>query len=738
MRPTLSVAINAHSEGRLLRPTLRSVAAAIATVSEATECELLIVLDKATPETLEEARKWVESDRIDAPVRLVEVEFGDAGASRNAAAQNARGLYLAFIDGDDLVSSNYLADGLHLLLESDERVILHPGTVVSFGARSTIWKILPTDTVDAFQLIRDNLWPSSSISLRDTYLEVPYRSTSPERGFGPEDWLWNIETSIAGFAHRPVPGTMFFYRVRESGGVNNRHLRSILPGFDIDGLVRAMPRQETTAIVTKSTQRRSRDRLKRLLRFGYKTALPLIRLLLGFLTQGQKERLYAWAKDVYVNRGRRAKRRPVVPQEIVSALKEACEIEPALSWTANGFAHLSEWHPHVDEYSPLLFSLVKQLRGTRALVAVPWVGIGGADLVSLNYARALAEDDRFAGNVTILATHIPSRTLRHLIPPGVTFVQVPESFRELTPNQQRRLLAHALLFVRPELILSINCFDVTNSLQLYGRQLGATSRIYLSLFAFDRIGDGYPTNPITDDGQREYLDDIAGILTDNSVTAGIVSEMLALGEDQVRVHHQPALDPIPGFRPGTRAFNNRFFSEKNPFTVIWPHRLDKEKRPDSLIKISHMLQEEGLPVEIHVHGQQVLSSDGKTLMASLAEANLKYLGPYTGGLAALPTENYHALLLTSESEGLPLVLVQSMLLGLPVIATAVGGVTDIIKDGETGLLVSNPDDTAGFVEAIRHLMSSLEDRRSIIHSAYDFAASQHGWSTFTKLVDTLA
>jgi len=86
---------------------------------------------------------------------------------------------------------------------------------------------------------------------------------------------------------------------------------------------------------------------------------------------------------------------------------------------------------------------------------------------------------------------------------------------------------------------------------------------------------------------------------------------------------------------------------------------------------------------------------------------------------------------------MPLVLVQSMLLGLPVIATAVGGVTDIVRDRETGLLAADPDDIDGFIEAIRYLLDSVDDRRRIIHAAYDLAASQHGWPAFARLVDQL-
>jgi glycosyltransferase involved in cell wall biosynthesis len=730
---TLSVAVTAHSEGRLLRPTLRSLSAALAIlVAQSITCEMVIVLDNATNETRRVAELLETAGQVDFPVRIITCSHGDAGASRNAAAQNARGTFLAFCDGDDLLSSNYFAEALAMLSESNERLIVHPEQVISFGARSGIWKIPASESIDHRDLIRHNLWPSSSVSHRSTYLEIPYPRLVPGDGFGPEDWLWNIQTATQGILHRPVPGTFFFYRVREFGGVNNRHLRSILPAFDLDGLITALPVPAEPIATHISIQR---PPLRRVLRRGYRMVRPIIRVVTIPIGQTRRERLYSWVMRVS---------RPLNPVEtdppaVVAALREAAELEPALSWTAHGFLNVGEWNPVADEYSSILIGLVNRLRGNaRAIVAVPWVGVGGADLVSINYARAFVEDTRFEGRVSMLATYLPSRTLRHLVPQGVNFVQVPEEFREMPLELQRRLLAQVLLLVNPDVLLSVNCFDVTNVLHVYGSQLAISIRMYLTLFAFDRIGAGYPVNPITDDSQREFLDDIVGIITDNTVTAALVEEILALDDSKVRVHHQPALDPIPALNTATRSYSDEHFTQANPFKLVWPHRLDKEKRPDTLIEIADRLRERGMPIEIHVYGQQVLSTDSKTLMKSLSGAGIKYEGPYQGGLMSLPTHEYHALLLTSESEGLPLVLVQSMLLGLPVISTAVGGVTDIVRDNETGLLTEGPDDIEGFVRAIRHLMESLEDRQRIIRGAYDFAVAQHGWRTFTALVDELA
>jgi glycosyltransferase involved in cell wall biosynthesis len=58
--------------------------------------------------------------------------------------------------------------------------------------------------------------------------------------------------------------------------------------------------------------------------------------------------------------------------------------------------------------------------------------------------------------------------------------------------------------------------------------------------------------------------------------------------------------------------------------------------------------------------------------------------------------------LSSKSEGLPVSLLEAMVAGLPVVASRVGGVAELVEEGETGLLVApgNPDELSAALERV--------------------------------------
>jgi len=61
-------------------------------------------------------------------------------------------------------------------------------------------------------------------------------------------------------------------------------------------------------------------------------------------------------------------------------------------------------------------------------------------------------------------------------------------------------------------------------------------------------------------------------------------------------------------------------------------------------------------------------------------------------------------LFTSITEGLPNVLIEAQGFGLPVVSTNVGGVSEVVQDGHTGILVSS----ASAVDLSQAIMKLLE------------------------------
>jgi glycosyltransferase involved in cell wall biosynthesis len=78
--------------------------------------------------------------------------------------------------------------------------------------------------------------------------------------------------------------------------------------------------------------------------------------------------------------------------------------------------------------------------------------------------------------------------------------------------------------------------------------------------------------------------------------------------------------------------------------------------------------------------------------------------------------------LPSYSEGSPNVLLEAMDAGLPIVATAVGGVGEMIRNGEQGLLVP-AGDVEGIARSVIMLLNNAELRLALSNAARDSLAA---------------
>jgi glycosyltransferase involved in cell wall biosynthesis len=85
--------------------------------------------------------------------------------------------------------------------------------------------------------------------------------------------------------------------------------------------------------------------------------------------------------------------------------------------------------------------------------------------------------------------------------------------------------------------------------------------------------------------------------------------------------------------------------------------------------------------------------------------------------------------LASRSEGFPMSVLEAMAAGLPVVASAVGGVCEAVVDGETGLLVP-PGDAGALAGAIERLLADGRLRREMGSAGRARAAAHFGLERF--------
>lgn len=94
-----------------------------------------------------------------------------------------------------------------------------------------------------------------------------------------------------------------------------------------------------------------------------------------------------------------------------------------------------------------------------------------------------------------------------------------------------------------------------------------------------------------------------------------------------------------------------------------------------------------------------------------------------------------AIVLSSLSEGLPSVLLESMACGIPMIATDVGGIAEILQNGKTGSLVP-PQDVTKLAKVIEQWFTTDESLRKQYGEAAYQASYQYTWeSNATQMFD---
>jgi len=125
--------------------------------------------------------------------------------------------------------------------------------------------------------------------------------------------------------------------------------------------------------------------------------------------------------------------------------------------------------------------------------------------------------------------------------------------------------------------------------------------------------------------------------------------------------------------------------ELDPATIYctFVGRLTQIKRPDRLLDIAAVVAKANIPVHFLVAGEGELFESSRA-RATAENLPITFLG-WRKDIDQLLAASDIAIL-TSDNEGIPLTLIQAAQAALPIVAPAVGSISDIVEDGKTGFL----------------------------------------------------
>jgi glycosyltransferase involved in cell wall biosynthesis len=201
------------------------------------------------------------------------------------------------------------------------------------------------------------------------------------------------------------------------------------------------------------------------------------------------------------------------------------------------------------------------------------------------------------------------------------------------------------------------------------------------------------------------------IMAHAELVVAVGDEVLEECTERFRVVAQKAIvipngrDPSQ-FRPRSEA------DQTADATLIFVGALTPQKQPDRFVEVVRRLRAEGRPIHALMVGDGPLAG---TLAPSAAAHGVELLGPRSDVPELLRNADVFVFTSLPTGEGMPGVLIEAGLSGLPSVSTPVPGARSVLCDGRSGVIVE--DSVAAIAGAVGELLDRPDRRVAMGRSA---------------------
>nr|WP_315224099.1 glycosyltransferase [uncultured Albidiferax sp.] len=411
---------------------------------------------------------------------------------------------------------------------------------------------------------------------------------------------------------------------------------------------------------------------------------------------------------------------PAIPNWVLDEMKDLAQnIDPILYPTDQFLANCRYYSfpvlPRPGEIYRELMQRCSSDHYTHCF-AIPWLKRGGADLVSLKHIEEASRVP--GGKVLVILTEPGDSPWISRIPACVDVIDASRFVGEVSHDELLLLIVRMLVQLQIDTLHIINSRHVWEIVCRYGLALTQRTRIFASIYCDDYDRYGQPVG-----FARQYLPDsyrwLTTVFSDNNAFPALLRQTYGYSSDLFRVLKSPI--DVSSVVTATRKPEGR--------RVLWAGRLDRQKRPDLLLAVAQALPS----VEFHVYGDAVLG-DKTSVVASLRKLkNVHMLGGFDG-VESLPFREFPVFLYTSQWDGTPTMIIAAALAAIPIVASQVGGVGDIVTE-DRGYPVVDIENVAVYVARINEALDNPASAEKRAASACKYVNIEHSDIAF---VNTLA
>lgn len=170
------------------------------------------------------------------------------------------------------------------------------------------------------------------------------------------------------------------------------------------------------------------------------------------------------------------------------------------------------------------------------------------------------------------------------------------------------------------------------------------------------------------------------------------------------------------------------------YLLIFVGTLQSQKRPLIALQALALLRQAGIDAKMLVVGRGE-GAEAEAVSKFIIDAGLENFAHLTGFRSDVGKliSAADVLIAPAINEGHGRVVLEAMLHGTPVVASASGGHAEVIENGQTGILVT-PDDPQSLADAVTELLANPDNARDMVTTARAVVVDRHEVTTHVAAV----